>query len=1450
MSQTYVPEVTAGASLGDAVNSAQAAGAAGARSLNARAVIKVKEDLFRSRTVLLGRVIEVGNSGSKFAQGVTAGTASDAPAVAGSAAGLCNPEQHLGKGIEGARLFMEDGTYIRTDKEGKWHIDGVKPGTHVVQLDVKSLPDGYEPVLCEDNTRHAGRAFSQFVHVRGGTLWRADFYVRNTGKSSAGYEAGHRLLAKSTGDGLQATLELKGVTAAARNLSATLTLPKGLTYVPGSARMNGAAFAEPQISDDMVVFRAGDVSGKWSKSLVFELTGKADAGAALQAMSQFQSADGEMRRLPPASLPLDALRGGSLVIAGEKQITQYNQIVTTISPASITPAAVTPGTNPLAAQPAIGALNIYAPGADKFDAVWLGSAQPGLDIAFPPENFNPGIDATKIFVKHDKTHKIALTMNGVPVHALNYDGNEQNSVNGLQLSRWGGVGLKGGLNKIVATATDESGKVVGRAERLVHFSGAGVEGRFVDEASVLIADGRTAPVIAVRIFDRDGKPVRHGVEGELAVSAPYQSLELIQRLDSRPLLNAGDNKARWRVTEDGMALIKLQPTTTSGEVVLTFNFPDRPPQLIRAWLKPELREWILVGLGEGTIGQRKLAGALENIPSDLADDKLWKDGRVAFYAKGQVTGDFLVTMAYDTDKPRNRLGGIGGIGGAGGGGGLGGQGSLLQGFDRKQFYTIYGDTTSPQRDAPSSRKLYLKIEKSQWYALFGDFDTGMTVTELARYSRTLNGVKSEFRGQNLSYTAFATQTAQAFVKDELRPDGTSGYYRLTRGSIIPGTDKVTVETRDRFRNEVIIKSEPVSRGIDYDIDYNLGTLIFRKAITGKDQNFNPMYIIVDYESEDINRDERITAGGRVALRTSDGKAEVGVSAVHEGTLGARGDLKGVDATVRLDDKTKLRAEYAQSSRETSGVTQSGNAYLVEVRRQDANVAATAYVRGQQGAFGLGQQAAAQSGTTKVGGDVSVKVSPEVAINARALHERTDTAGAQAERSQIEARATITKPEYNAYAGGRVVRDQTATGDTRHSNQIVAGGSKRLMDNRLILRVDSELNVSGHSGGHSTDFPHRVRAGVDYKITDKLSLFLDQELTFGGASDTATTRIGTKSKPWDGAESASSLNVLQTPDGPAISTTSSMTQSIKLTPALTVNAGMDRTHTMRKPAAAQLNANVPAAQGVNATAGAASQSVLPPVGIAAPPIEDYTAVFAGATWNQGPWGATARAEYRHGDTLDKINVAASVHRDIKSGQALAATALYTNTKGTVGSDSKALDLRLSYAFRPIDSLWIVLSRLDYIQEESNATGGSRSRRLVMNNNVNYQFNRSTQIAFQYGAKYVFDHFDRTSASGFTDLYGVEVRHDLGNRFDIGVHASLLSSHQAHTHTESYGASVGFSPMTNFWLGVGYNFAGFRDRDFTSANATAKGWYLYLRLKADQGEKDSSTKRQLSFSEVSN
>ena len=59
-------------------------------------------------------------------------------------------------------------------------------------------------------------------------------------------------------------------------------------------------------------------------------------------------------------------------------------------------------------------------------------------------------------------------------------------------------------------------------------------------------------------------------------------------------------------------------------------------------------------------------------------------------------------------------------------------------------------------EAASREKLYLKLERGRFYALFGDYETGLGVTELSRYSRTLTGVKIEREGDVLGFQLFAT----------------------------------------------------------------------------------------------------------------------------------------------------------------------------------------------------------------------------------------------------------------------------------------------------------------------------------------------------------------------------------------------------------------------------------------------------------------------------------------------------------------------------------------------------------------------------------------------------------------------------------------------------------------------------------------------------------------------
>src|SRR5690606_30951194 len=93
-------------------------------------------------------------------------------------AGRCDLPAAQRKGVANVRVMLEDGTFATTDADGAFHFEGVRPGTHVAQLDTATLPEGLVPADCQRNTRHAGRGYSQFVEAQGGSLVRADFVVK------------------------------------------------------------------------------------------------------------------------------------------------------------------------------------------------------------------------------------------------------------------------------------------------------------------------------------------------------------------------------------------------------------------------------------------------------------------------------------------------------------------------------------------------------------------------------------------------------------------------------------------------------------------------------------------------------------------------------------------------------------------------------------------------------------------------------------------------------------------------------------------------------------------------------------------------------------------------------------------------------------------------------------------------------------------------------------------------------------------------------------------------------------------------------------------------------------------------------------------------------------------------------------------------------------------------
>ena len=108
----------------------------------------------------------------------------------------------------------------------------------------------------------------------------------------------------------------------------------------------------------------------------------------------------------------------------------------------------------------------------------------------------------------------------------------------------------------------------------------------------------------------------------------------------------------------------------------------------------------------------------------------------------------------------------------------------------------------------------------------------------------------------------------------------------------------------------------------------------------------------------------------------------------------------------------------------------------------------------------------------------------------------------------------------------------------------------------------------------------------------------------------------------------------------------------------------------------------------------------------------------------------------------------------------------------------------------------------------------------------------QTSLQYGAKFVRETIDDISYEGYTDLVGLESRYDITKNWDIGLRASVLHAWELNQYDYSYGASIGHSFIKNIWISAGYNFAGFRDEDFSGDRYSSKGPFVQFRMKFDQ------------------
>ena len=276
----------------------------------------------------------------------------------------------------------------------------------------------------------------------------------------------------------------------------------------------------------------------------------------------------------------------------------------------------------------------------------------------------PDVASTKIYIKSSPQHKVDVFLNGTKVSPLNYDGSDTNKARTVTIKRWFGVDIdvKRKNNTVLAVLKDKSGKEIARKTHNVHFSSRPASAELLVDESVLIADGTTTPVIALKVKDEDGFPMRANTHGYFTIENNKYSIKTQDAIDYdlSDLNESLSGTYKYQIEENGIARIELNPTTQSGQVKLNLRFTDfkssNKTTEISAWLKPALREWIMVGIAEGTLAHKRLSGNMQTLKDLDKSEKFSKRGRVAFFAKGQIKGKYLLTIAYDTHKQNREVG--------------------------------------------------------------------------------------------------------------------------------------------------------------------------------------------------------------------------------------------------------------------------------------------------------------------------------------------------------------------------------------------------------------------------------------------------------------------------------------------------------------------------------------------------------------------------------------------------------------------------------------------------------------------------------------------------------------------------------------------------------------------------------------------------------------------------
>lgn len=1292
---TYRVHIGANALTGDGINRVHATATTVGNNIvsnQAEAKVDVSAGVFMSEALIIGKVYADCNR---------------------------NGMQDTGeRGVPGVRLYLQDGSFVVTDSEGKYSFYGISAKTHVLKLDRTSLPTDVE--LVEQSNRNAGDPSSRFVDLKRGELHRADFALTD-GMSTC-----------STG--LDAQIEERRKVVGDQNTDIERVLRSELAIEEN--------------------FRLGDVRGLPAAGCI-----STDSSANCNVSMPNRPAS-VLSRVP--TVQVEKVTAPKMVDLEDALRTADNNKLTVLN------------------------------------------LTDGQILPFPQTNLQ---------VKAVADTRVEVLLNGTPV-AEDRIGKRavlaDRQVAGLDYI---GLNLSVGQNQIEVRQFDQMGNLRDSKTLTVIAPDAMSRIEVHTDQKLLEANGRDVVNVVVSILDQNGVPVASRTPVTID-----SSLGQIQLEDLDP------NRAGvQQFVEGGRLLVPVLAPTQASEGRLEITSGVHKAQLPLRFV-PELRPMIAAGIVEGTVSltdfDPKQLGAVSRNDgfeqelrelSSSNDGKLQTTGRAAFFLKGKVKGEYLLTMAYDSDKDSQNE-------------------RLFRDIRPEEYYPVYGDASAKGFDAQSTSKLYVRLDRGRSYAMYGDINTRVENNEglsLGQYSRTLTGVKGHYENDRVSVTSFAAQTSSRQIVSEQRGLGISGPYLLDNvpiESLRENSEKVEILVRDRDNPGLIVSRETLRRFADYEIDTFTNGIVLRTPLLSQDKDGNLVSLRVTVESDE-GGEEYLVGGvaGRVKVNQ---QLHVGGSYIKNDDPLTDDELASVNAVVVLSDRAKLIAEVARSSNtiDPSNLInpvnasasptgeQSGTAGRIELNYKLANTEARVYhTQADEGFFNAASPVS--SGRKESGIKLQSRI-PQIGL-ARAEAIRTEDSANDGVRDgfslsveralnrhlslEVGARTyrETARPASESSVGATPTEGTTVRGklnaqlpwldgssafveyeqdiDDAERKVLALGGSYQMgAKGRIYARHELMSSLSGVKGLNENNERNSTVVGLDSNYMKDGTVFSEYRLRDGIGAREAEAAIGLRNR-WH------------------------VGNGIRL------NTSFERVETLKSAS---------------------------PTGAT----QDATAVSLGLEYLADPlWKAVARVETRWSDRSDTYLNTLGVAYKMSDDLTVLAKNVYRHIDNKNGGDRVIDRFQVGAAYRDFDSnRFDALTKFEYRLDDNQTSAASAYKReaFIVSAHTNYHPVRRLTLASQYAAKYARQDFNDLASTGVTQLLAGRAIYDINERWDASLNVGVMWDDQSSGIRHLLGAEVGYLVAANLWVSGGYNFSGYRDEDLVDGNTTVKGAYMRLRFKFDE------------------